>query len=281
MNALSRIFVVIPVFVACTDNSPARIDIAMPKATILDDKPTSIGATLVNKAGQPLATPTLTYSAAPGNVVAVTPDGQLTCRASGDAAVIVAGGGQSATVSVSCRLVTSIEAPSSLRLTLGNRPNAVAVVVRDEAGRIVTDVPLSTTSSAPGVARYADGAIVPVGVGHAVVALSAGKATAVTNVDVVELVNSKTVALSDGTAEVFTLQQGMYDVDIRVKATNGSPYGVTVAWVGADCPAAKESQEHHIRCKVAETASMTVLNPTSFGLGPAATGFINIYRTAQ
>jgi hypothetical protein len=111
--------------------------------------------------------------------------------------------------------------------------------------------------------------------------LAAGKATATVAVDVVQLVESKALALRDGAAEVITLQQGTYDVDIQVQTTNGSKYGVTVSWVGADCPATKESQEHHIRCTVKETASMTVVNPTAFGLGPGATGFLSIYRAAQ
>jgi hypothetical protein len=281
MKALVTILVVSTLLAACVNKSPARIDIAKSTAIVLDDSPTPLGATLVTESGQVLTTPALTYSVSPANVLTVANDGSMRCRSSGDASVIVAGGGHSATVSVLCRLVRSIDVPATVRLVMGKRFDNVPISVRDEAGRALTDVPLTATTTTAGIARYANGALTPIAIGQTAVTVAAGKATATIQVEVVQLVESKTLALADGSAEVFTLQQGTYDVDIRVQTTNGSKYGVTVSWVGADCPPATESQEQHIHCAVKETASMTVLNPSAFGLGPAATGFLNVYRTAQ
>ena len=266
----------------CADTTPSRLDVKEGSLRLTGKMPVPLGVVLLNKAGQTLLEPSLTYSATPSSVLSTTPDGKVSCLKSGEGTVLIAGGGQSASVTVLCRLVVSVKGPTDTRLILGRTPDAVAFEALDESGVAVPDVSLYVSSSDPKVVRIDRNALVAVSTGEAKVTAKAGDATMSFSVSVVELITSQPLVLNDGASVTFTLQQGHYELDINAKAEiEANKDGVTVSWVGTDCPAAKEAREHHLRCTVAQTASLTVRNPTSFGLGPALNGFINLYRTSR
>lgn len=266
---------------ACADKVPARIDVSSTTIALYDRTPAPTSARLVNAGGESLVEPALSFSATPATVLSVTSDGQVGCLTTGDGTIVIAGGGQSATLTVSCKIVASIRAPSDARLILGRAPEPAPFVALSESGAEVANAPLEISSSNQQVARYESGALVSVGIGQATVTARRGAVSSSFAVSVVELIQSVPLALGDGESSTWTLQQGKYELDIEVKADGGYTYGVTVTWVGTDCPDAKESQRHHLFCAVAQTASLTVLNPTSLGLGPSAKGFMNLYRNSK
>lgn len=272
---------IVAMSLGCADRTPARIDISTSTQTLYDDQAHPLGARLVDVDGQVLAEPALTYSATPAGVVEVNPAGLVTCQRSGDASIVAAGGGQSAAVAVTCRLVKEIRAPERVRLVLGRDPETLAFSATDEAGRNLQGIPLQVSFSPTGIAGFAGGKLTAAAVGNTTVSVVAGRASASFPLSVVELVRSEPLALNDGASTTLTLQQGRYDLDLQVSADNGSTNGVTVTWTGADCPAEREAQNHALTCDVRATAGLTIANPTAFGLGPGVTGFLNLYRAAR
>jgi hypothetical protein len=271
---------IVGLVIGCSGQSPARIALQQNTFRLLDRKQVPLQATLVTASGKPLTKPALTYSATPANIVAVDPNGAAECRSTGDAVVVVAGGGHSASISISCRLVTKIETPSSLRLTTGEPAVSPGIRLLDERGVPITDVQVSLNSSDPRVARVdANTAVAGITAGTATVTFTAGEAQAVTHVSVFQLIQSAPVALADGASSTWTLQRGSYELDLTVAAADGRANGVTVTWVGVECPRSIEAQRHRMQCEVPGTASVTVENPSMLGLGPAVTGFMNLYRT--
>ena len=109
----------IPFAAGCSDNKPARITSAAPSAAVLDSKPFALAGAVVNKGGTVLATEKVTYSANPTDVVSVSDNGECRCLKSGDATVLVAGGGLSSLVGVKCRLVLGVDVPREARFVVG------------------------------------------------------------------------------------------------------------------------------------------------------------------
>jgi hypothetical protein len=276
----STVLLLFLVLAGCSDSSPARIALGQSDIRLVDRKPVPIQATLVTESGKILAEPALSYSATPANVVTLDQTGTVRCQSSGDAIIVVAGGGQSASVSVACRLVSRLEVAATVRLTVGDSPMSLDVRPYDERGQLVTGVQPQFTSDRPSIATVdANGVLVASAPGSSNITIVAGEARSVTTVSVRQLVKSESVALADGASTTWTLQKGSYELDLTVAPSDGHTTGVTVKWVGVDCPGSAEAQQHSIECAVPGTASVTVSNPSLLGLGPSITGFLNLYRT--
>jgi hypothetical protein len=258
---------------------PSRIQLAATSQTVLDERPVPLHARLLSDRGEVLTEPRLSYSATPATVAEVDAGGQASCKSSGDASVLVAGGGQSSTMTLKCRLVNSITTPPSMRLIRGHA-EPVDLRAMDRSGQRLGDVPLTVSPSMAGVVRYEDGSLVPLSVGNTIMNVSAGAASASFPVAVVELVESEPLAIADGATVTWALQAGVYQLDVEVKTVDGTPGGVTVSWLGAICPDAREAVHHEVTCIVLKTASLTIRNPSAFGLGASVTGFLNLYRAA-
>jgi hypothetical protein len=84
--------------------------------------------------------------------------------------------------------------------------------------------------------------------------------------------------LNDGTRQSWTLPAGTYEVDVKVAPELNVRDGVTISWLGSDCPNQTEKQLHHIRGHVTDTSALTIQNPTAFGLGAAVNGYVKIVR---
>lgn len=261
--------------------APARIEVAQSSLVVLDDRPFPVTAHLVDAQGNVLLEPALTYSATPVAVAEVSQGGRVTCRSTGDASLVIAGGGQSASATIRCRPVGRLRVPASETLTMGRDPAPVGVTAVDAAGAVLSDVTLSVRTADPSIASVVDGKLVARSLGRTTVSISAGRVTESFPVVVRELIESKPLALADGSFETWALQSGEYQLELTVKDVNGGSTGAQVSWVGAACKDATESQHYEGACAVENTASLTVRNPTVLGLGPALSGFLNLYKTAR
>jgi hypothetical protein len=277
---MSRTFLVglILSLAACSDKTPSAIAVPQSSLTFYEGQRHPLGAVLTNKAGEHLTAPALTFSSTPADIVVISTTGEVACLKSGDASVLIAGGGQSATVTVACRIVATIDAPKSLRLVLGREPEELAVTPRDAAGSPMPGVPVTFLSSSPPVVRVVGTKLEPVAVGRAGVQVQSGSASISVPVTVVRVMESKPLILKDGEQVTYTLQQGTYELDLEVKPSDGGKTGVTVSWIGAKCQDSAEAQSHNVSCRVDATASLTVKNPSVLGLGPSMTGFLNLYE---
>lgn len=261
------------------DSTPATVTVEAPIAAILDNTPVPLVVTVATESGKalPAEIGKLTWSVTPAAVAEVVGT-SLTCIGNGDASVLVTGSGVSTTFTAKCRLVASVQAPTELTLLKGEPEVPVVVAALDGNGVAIADVVPTLTSSAPDVFEVRDGNAWPRSVGKATLTAAAGAARAEVPVTVMERIQTDSLALADGASVTYTLTRGNYLLDVNVQASDGSAYGVTVTAVGSGCASAVESTTHRFECQVADTTSIVVTNPTSFGLGPSALGNLSIYQ---
>lgn len=267
--------------VGCADETPSAIVTPLSEIAMFGDSPQALNARLTNKNGDVLKLPLLSYSVTPAGIARVDPNGMATCLRSGDASVLIAGGGQSATITIACRLVATIDGPSTLRLILGRQPESLSLTPRDASGEAIPTAPLELSSRDPAVVTVSGTTVTPVAVGRASLEAHSGSISKGIAVSVIEVIKSEPLVLNDGHSVTYTLQQGDYELDLEVKPSDRGKTGVTVSWVGTACPDAPEAQKQALSCHVEGTASLTVLNPSMLGLGPSVTGFINLYRAPR
>ena len=277
---------------ACADKTPAKITFNAPPPVIVSGNTVELKAAVVNKKDQPIAGKAVTYSAAPADVLEVSPTGTLRCLKTGDAALTLApegqagtaavggatgGGGVAQTLAIKCRLPTEIALPQDLRLVLGSKPERLQARVLGN-GVEMQDVPLEITSSDPSVVVIEGDVAKPVAIGRASLRAAADQVFGVAPVEVVERIVSEPLALADGARRAFKLEPGEYEVTVDMKSAARITQGVTVAWEGTACDPQPEKPLHHFRCRVNESATMTVANPVQMGLGARMTGTVAIYR---
>lgn len=260
----------------CADERPDRIEFKAPSEAIYGREVVPLRAKVVNKGGDPLSAHTVAISVVPTEVAIADGTG-VRCQQTGDATISLAGGGLSTNATLRCRIVSEISAPSSLRLVLGTDPERLRAVALDDRGRKVEDVTITVKVVDEGVARFERSTVVAHAVGRTVVNLTAGDASSEVPVEVVEKVLSDSLVVSDGSSQTRTFDRGNYLVEINV-SSEGSGYGVSAKWVGEHCAGHSEAQHLEMECRVNNTESLVVDNPSSFGMGPAASGNITIYR---
>jgi len=262
----------------CSDSEPARITFTAPAGPIVDTKPFQLQGALMNKAGSSLPNAKISYSSNPSDVVTVTESGECRCLKSGDASVLIAGGGLSTLVGVKCRLVSALDVPREIRLVVGEPPDGFHATPLGENSAPISDVPVTLASSDQSVLRVEKQTLVPVAVGKTSLKSTAGPISSLTDVTVVENIISSPLLLNDGARQSWTLAAGTYEVDVKVAAELNKRDGVTITWLGSDCPNQAEKQLHHVRGHVTDTSALTIENPTAFGLGSAVNGYIKIVR---
>lgn len=261
------------------DTTPARVEVTRPTGPLLDTSPVPLSPRVLTKSGKELpdARGSLAWSTAPPGVASVE-GGMLRCLSSGDASVVVTGGGVADTFAVSCRLISKITGPKSVTLLAGEPGASLQIQVYDEKDRPLTDITPEARVADSNVASLTRGALQGLAVGRTEVTVTAGAATLAIPVTVQERITTDTLSLSDGSSVAYTLARGRYSVEINARATDGSGYGVTVFDAGGGCPSQEESTTHAFQCEVGSTTSLVVANPTTFGMGPSAMGNIAIYR---
>jgi hypothetical protein len=142
----------------------------------------------------------------------------------------------------------------------------------------MTDVPVELAATDPAVLKIEGNRATPVSIGKTVIKATAGSVTAVAPVEVVEQVVSERLRLEDGKSRSWTLKRGAYRVEIDVTTSRNVAHGVTAAWEGSKCEAQPERQSHRLSCTVLDSATFSVTNPATYGLGLTVTGTITIHR---
>ena len=68
-------------------------------------------------------------------------------------------------------------------------------------------------------------------------------------------------------------------MEVKGRPAKGGRDGGILKWVGGDGRRDEsEAQEIVSSCAIANTGSVVIQNPTTFGLGPAFDGYVNIYQ---
>ncbi len=263
---------------ACADRKPATIKFDAPPAAVTNTSYFSLHATVVNKKGEPIEGQAVAYSGSPADVLEVAPNGNLRCAKTGDATLALSAGGLAERVPLKCRVPTEISIPPEVQVVLGAAPVVVHSQALGEGGKPLDGVAVELTSSDPGIATVDGDKVKGVAVGKARLQASAGGLTAVTPLEVVEKIISEALTLKDGASRSFTLQPGNYLVTIDLKVDERLKQGVTVAWAGTACDNQPEATAHRFKCRVAETATMTVTNPKLMGVGVTVAGTVSVFR---
>jgi len=261
------------------DTTPAKLEIIFPSGPLIDDTPVQLRPRVLTKAGKELPDEvgTLSYSSVPTGIVDVSP-GTLRCVASGDASVVVTGRGVSATSTIRCRIVAKIAAPPAVSLLVAEPGTKLDVQPLDANGAVVPDVQVVLEAKDRTIAAVSGTTVEGVSVGRTSIVARAGKAIAEIPVEVSQRIQTDTLALADGATVAYTLERGNYRVEVNVRASDGSGYGVVVRDAGGGCGNSDEKTNHLLNCVVQSTSSIVISNPTTFGFGPPEMGNVAIYR---
>ena len=278
---MRRLLIVCPAVLslwAC-DKSPARVDLEFP-GYVLSANEVPLKARVATKGGDPLPDVRPTFAVTPSDLAVVTASGAVRCLKSGDGTLSATAGAATSTEAIKCRLVESLKVPKALRVVLGNEPVQITGSAHDASGAVLQDVLFNFESSNPGVFTLQGMKIAPASVGTANLIYKVGEKTASVPVTVVRKIKADPLLLNDGNRVSWSLNQGKYEIETKVRASNGSGHGVTVTWVGgsSDCKNEAESQEILSRCSIENTGSVVIENPSTFGMGPAADGVVAIYE---
>ena len=82
--------------------------------------------------------------------------------------------------------------------------------------------------------------------------------------------------LKDGESHSLKLEPGMYRIEMTASGD-----GAQVEWVGADCAKSTEVKTYSSVCELTRTGQVVISNPTSFGMGQAATVTVKITKMAR
>lgn len=266
---------------ACAAGDRAeQIEFGASSAPIYRTGPVDLRVRAVNARGREVANVEFQYTATPSEVVTIDAQGRVTCHRVGEATVTASGGGAIGHTAVRCRPVLELKAPKSLQLVEGGEPRGLDLSVKFIGGDS-EEFHFDAKSADEAVVQLDNQRVVGKMLGRTTLTTTVGDHQAVTNVEVVRKIEQGPLMLNDGASTNWTLGRGKYLVRADV-STPSNPYGVTVRWVGgADCKAVPESQRPESTCRVPDTGSVIIENPTTFGLGPLARGNVSIYQVPE
>ena len=256
---------------------PASLGYSAPTMPVVNGDALPLSLAVKDKNGTVIPGKPVTATVTPPDIAVVTSTGELRCLQSGDATVTLAHEALTTSFPLQCRLVATLGVPPSLRINLGTQVPLPAEP-KDSQGRTVADVPLTASSSDTEVLVVNKGKLTPMIVGKARLKVEGAGHSEETEVSVVRQYITESLALRDGEGMTWALPAGSYELEIQVKANDGTAGGVTATWMGVDCPGAPESPDIKQVCKVERAASLVVQNPTTFGMGPQMLGFLNVYQ---
>ncbi len=254
----------------------SSLDFTLPSVIYSSVDEVPVTPAITNPNGERLVDVPVQFQVEPASVAVVTQKQGIRCVNTGTA--VLSGTAESArhAVPFSCRLVDRISVTDHFRLLLGDGPVSPVVEVYDTAGQLIAGGPTSITIADRQVLRESEGKLIPEQIGISRVTFRAGDKRAHSLVTVVQRIKHEPLLLNDGARVSYALTKGNYEVAISVKS-GASTYGVTLDWIGGDgCEDHSESQEFTSRCRITSAGSLVIENPTTFGLGPAANGYITI-----
>jgi len=266
----------------CSDKTPTNLESGIILGVIYNNDPIKLSAVAKNKSGESLPDVLITYQTNSPEIAEVSNNAELRCKSSGDATLLLNGGGQTAMVNIKCRLISKIEVPKSVSFVIdSDEDNKVQSHVLNEKGVEIVDASVSVKSADEQILRIENGNLVPVQVGKTSVTYSSGSVSSSMDVSVSRRLKdiSGPLYLADGQEQRITLPKGNYDIEIKVSpdATtgNGRGAGVTVKSTDFGCNFS-EAPWHSFQCKVQDSTLLIITNPTAFGMGATMSGLINI-----
>jgi len=264
--------------IGCSDNTTSKIDPGSLPPVIFDNKPIKINASALNKSGKKLPEIPISYQSNPTGVLDISGDGQLRCLTSGDATILLNGGGQSALTNVKCRQVARIEVPKEAVFIIGKELPELKPTIFDEKGNAIAEAGIDAKAANVNIIRVENGLLVPIQVGKTYITYTAGNITTTMDVAVAKLINelSGPIIIPDGGVKAMTLSKGSYAFEVKVTPEGGGMgEGVAINSTGASCSQPEKSQ-HMFKCDISDTATISISNPTAFGMGAAMTGFVSV-----
>jgi hypothetical protein len=205
--------------------------------------------------------------AEPPELASASENGTLSCQKSGDGKALVAVQGVRAQAALRCRLVDRIEADelATLDLKKGGAPLKARVV--DKAGRELSDVPISVSSSNREVLTVQDFQVTPMAVGAATLVLRAGSKEKKLDVRVVRSIDFQAQGLRGGRRIDITLPAGNHEIEVTLR----EPKELRIDWRGArQCNYLKTAATHRSSCMLEEKGGAVVDNPAFVESGETA-----------
>ena len=220
-----------------------------------------------NRESKPVAQGAYTLRAEPPELATTSEDGTLACQKSGDGKAIVAVQGVRSQSDLRCRIVDRIEADelATLDLKKGGMPLKARVV--DKAGRELSDVPITVSSTNREVLGVQDFQVTPMAVGAATLVLRAGGKEKKLDVRVVRSIDFQAQPLRGGRRIDITLPAGNHEIEV----TLSQPKELRIDWRGArQCNYSKTAATHRSSCVLEEKGGAVVDNPTFVESGETA-----------
>lgn len=261
-----------------TCRTPARLDLKLPTVLYSSESESAISTMVFNPSHELLTDFPVQFEVDPSSVAVITQTKGLRCTKTGNAVIKAHAGPATNSASISCRLVGRVVVEDKLRLMMPIDPVTPGIRVLDTEGQPILTLRPELTVADEKVLKVEDGKFVPRRVGVTRVTASAGDKHADTLVTVVRKLKSEPLLLNDGARINQPLGQGSYEAEVKVRSGNTN-YGVTLTWVGGrHCENSGESQDIIARCTIDTAGALIIENPTAFGLGPSADGYLALYE---
>lgn len=245
----------------------ARIEAPKTAQLMMGDQPTSIKTRALGADGTDVIGADIQYTSSDSAVVQVDATGAMTAASGGEAQVTIQSGSVATVVDVEVVDVGSIEVAKSYVFQVGTTMPYPARVV-DHHGRTLKVAP-HLSSSDPGVVAIRGDSVHAASFGVATVTAKLGRTERSATVVVYEATPAKTFSVLDGNTYTINFSlPGSYDINLSAAAADGSAYGVSAYWQGAQCGSVAETRTAHLRCDLAGPAALVITNPTTFGMGP-------------
>ena len=218
--------------VTVTAAGAANVSVSPSAPTIVVGGTTQLTATVTDANGNPITSPNVTWSSSSPLVALVSSTGLVSALLPGTSTITATSGNASGTSAVTVTLVPVASvtvSPPTLSLTLGGPPGQLTATVKDASGNVLTNRPVTWTSSDPLIASVDQtGLVTPVAVGPATITATSGSVSGTAAVAVTQVpVSSVTIAptsISIGQNATTTLTATTKD------ASNNVLTGRVITW---------------------------------------------------
>jgi uncharacterized protein YjdB len=236
--------------VTVTAAGAANVSVSPSAPTIVVGGTTQLTATVTDVNGNPITSPNVTWSSSSPLVALVSSTGLVSALLPGTSTITATSGTKSGTSAVTVTLVPVASvtvSPPTLSLTLGGPPGQLTATVKDASGNVLTNRPVTWTSSDPLIASVdpTTGLVTAVAVGPATITATSGSvsgaaAVAVTQVPVATVTIAPT-SISIGQNATTTLTATTKDASNNVltgrvitwQVTSGATFVTLVTTTGA------------------------------------------------
>ena len=261
-----------------TCRTPARLDLKMPTVLYSSESESAISTMVFNPSHELLTDFPVQFEIDPPSVAVITQTKGLRCTKTGNAVVLAHAGPATSSASISCRLVGRLVMDDKMRLIMPIDPVTPGIRVLDTEEQPILTLRPQLTVADEEILKVEDGKFIPRRVGVTRVTASAGDKHTNTLVTVVRKITNEPLLLNDGARLNQPLGKGSYEAEVKVRSGN-TDHGVTLTWVGGShCENKGESQDIIASCTIDTAGALIIENPTAFGLGPSADGYLALYE---